>query len=466
MSRGGRSLQAMAVLALAGVMSYYAITAPTYNLISVSEGLAAHTEKDNAPVRLCLWYEDNKLTDYLDSVCNSYFEETGVRVVPRLYDGVDYFGDMSRASGDDDIPDADLFVARSSDIELAVMNDIISPIEESIEPYYDVVALNAVTYKGDVMGYPLSYDTSFMVSNRTYIEEYAKDQIEAVRAQEAADEADTGEEPVDTKSATSQEIADMVSELMPRTMYDLESFADDFNAPENVTNVILWDGEDIFYNYFVLGSVINLGGKCGDDESVLDIRGRDSVSALKSYKEITEFFSLSDEQRSYGMVRDAFANGELVFAIASTDIVSAIDEKKGSEDISWEYDIESIYDICEGIPSKPLSVTECICINGDNEGKKQWANDFARYMIDAKKSQLFFDKTKRLMAGRDAVKYLDDDIKDKASKAYSCYLDSTPAIKLMSRSDYWMKLELCLERVKDGADIQIMLQNLERELQD
>lgn len=75
-------------------------------------------------------------------------------------------------------------------------------------------ALDAVTYQGHAVAYPLYFETSALVYNQTYLEQ-------------AAAELETDE----------------VS-LIPKTIDDIRNFADEYNAPETVESVFRWDVSD------------------------------------------------------------------------------------------------------------------------------------------------------------------------------------------------------------------------------
>ena len=461
MKNGSAMIKATIVILLAAVIGIISVTAPfnvdidsLFTRSEAGSSVSGNKTTSKDKVRLSLWYSKDDLTDYLTFICNDYYEKTGVRVIPCYKEDVDFIDELAGAKSSDDAPD--LFVTDNYNLEIASMSGMAKDVEIG-DMGYPQSAVKSVTYKGKTIAYPIYFDTSFLVYNKTYIETYARDQIEANLAQEAADNAEGNEEPVVSGNATDAEVASMVSQLMPECMADFETFAEQYDAPEKVRGVISWDSEDIFYNYFVVGDSLDFGGEYGDDESILEIRGTDSVKALRSYKELMEFFSLSEEKHEYTDDRDAFANGELVFTIASTDILKALDKRDMKEN-GWEYDIMRIPAVCEGIESKPMSVTGCICINDTAYDE---ASEFARFVASPENTGVLYDMAGRLAPIRGSRSEVDGAAYD---KIIDCYENSVPAIKLMNRQDYWMKLEIALQKVLAGADIQIILQNLEKEL--
>ena len=113
---------------------------------------------------------------------------------------------------------------------------------------------------------------------------------------------------------------------VPQTIEDILAFADGYNAPEQVEAVFSWDVSDVFYNYFFLGNYVNVGGRGGDDETQIDIYNLDAIRCLEAYQELTQYFSIDPEEVSYESVAQDFLDGKLVFTIATTDMVSRLEQ--------------------------------------------------------------------------------------------------------------------------------------------
>lgn len=52
-------------------------------------------------------------------------------------------------------------------------------------------------------------------------------------------------------------------------MDDLLNIADTFDAPEGVEGVMKWDVNNIFYNYWIVGNYMIVGGDPGMTEMIL-----------------------------------------------------------------------------------------------------------------------------------------------------------------------------------------------------
>ena len=70
---------------------------------------------------------------------------------------------------------------------------------------------------------------------------------------------------------TEEQIEEKKAALVPATMDGILTFAESYEAPETVEAVFKWDVSDIFYNYFIVGASIDVGGINGDDSGIIDI---------------------------------------------------------------------------------------------------------------------------------------------------------------------------------------------------
>lgn len=170
-------------------------------------------------------------------------------------------------------------------------------------------AVRAVTYRDKQIGYPYYFETSCLLYNRTYLEDWAKAQIESERdqalAEDAQEQAESGDVEDEIKEAagkvviTEEELAAKMEEALPETIDEILALADVYDAPEQVEAVFKWDVSDIFYNYFVVGSCIDVGGKNGDDADSIHIYNENAIRALRVYQNLNQFFSIDTKEISY-----------------------------------------------------------------------------------------------------------------------------------------------------------------------
>ena len=353
---------------------------------------------ENAPeerTTLNLWYTDESLSDFLAAAALDFSEEQGVRVIPRLVSGLEYLENIHEASLKTDMV-PDVYILGNDSLEKAWLSGLAGKIRD--EDYvcgenFPEAALSAVTCRGHLIGYPFYYETSALVYNLTYLEEAAKEQLQAEADAKAGQEAmaalEQGELPQEEGAGAEQEeasvseaeAAERTRKLIPQTIDEILAFADGYNAPEQVQSVFSWDVSDLFYNYFFIGGHVDVGGPDGDDEGRIDLCNEDAVRCLSAYQELTQFFSIDPEAVSYEGVTQDFLDGKLVFTIATTDILSRLEEAVRDGSFPYEYGVSRVPDINEELTCRSLSVTSAVVVNGYGE-KQEEANRFAPHSQD------------------------------------------------------------------------------------
>lgn len=428
-----------------------------------------------------LWYTDEALTDYLNSVAVSYNEtKKDVRVIPVYTSGLEYLETINQASlQSESVPD--LYIIGNDSLEKAYLAGLASEIKEpknvpnmrDISEYFPDASIRAVTYHEKQIGYPFYFETSSFLYNKTYLEDWAKAQIEAeadaAEGEAAQEEADNGGEPsqnetddsgkaaqeeADNRSETQQEetadnseaIAAKMEEALPKTIDDILSFADMYDAPEQVEAVFKWDVSDIFYNYFFVGNYIDVGGRNGDDEESINIYNESAIRCMRVYQNLNQFFSIDTAEISYDDVLQDFIDGKIVYTVATTDALAKVEEAKKNGEFQYEYGTSVLPDVSEVLLSQSLSVTQTIVVNGYSE-HKEVANDFAVYLT-CFNSDTLYDRTGKVPALKGVV------ITNPNVDAFiQEYVKSVPIPKMIETSNYWVELEIAFSQIWDGNDV-------------
>lgn len=196
-------------------------------------------------------------------------------------------------------------------MEKASLSGLVSPIRDEAgavnESNFSRPALEAVTYDGKLVGYPFYFETSALVYNKTYMEALALSALEAeadaLAGEEAMQELDENGEPLvpdgegnnpepETFTADEAQLQERIEAMIPATIDDILTFANSYDAPEQVEAVFKWDVADIFYNYFFVGNYIDVGGPTGDNTEKIDIYNLDSIKCLMAYQDLNQFFPL------------------------------------------------------------------------------------------------------------------------------------------------------------------------------
>lgn len=434
---------------------------------------------------LYLWYTDEALTDYLNSVAVSYSEyQDDVRVVPVYTSGLEYLETINQASlHSDEVPD--LYIVSNDSLEKAYLAGLASETKmpEGVLPMKDVfpdTAIHAVTYHDKQIAYPFYFETSCLLYNKTYLEDWAKAQLEAeadaAAGEEAQQEAPDSEASGQTDNSdeaaaeaevsaaeqtdivTEEAIAGKVAEALPDTLDDILSFADVYDAQEQVEAVFKWDVSDIFYNYFFVGDHIDVGGVDGDQEDSIHIYNEDAIRCLRVYQNMNQFFSIDTKEISYDSVLQDFMDGKIVYTVVTSDALSKIEAAKAEGDFDYEYGISMLPDVSEDLSSASLSVTQCVVVNGYST-QKEMANDFAVYLTEYDTDSLF-SRTGKLPVYSNGTTYNDPN----AAAYMEEYNNSVPMPKMIETSNFWVELEIAFAKIWDGDDANADLKALSEKI--
>lgn len=447
---------------------------------------------------LYLWYTDEALTSYLSSAAVAYNEEHEIRVVPVLETGLEYLEKINQSSLESDVPD--MYILGHDSLEKAYLAGLASEVKSGdmkMEDAYMGTALQAVTYKDKLIGYPFYFETSALLYNKTYLRDMAQSRLEAeeVQAEEAdakqeekaqsgdvdtqqssegqsteADapqssegqgaETDTqqGSEAQDTESRFSEEqIAAKMQEILPDTIEDIKSFANNYDAPRQVEGVFKWDVTDIFYNYFFVGAAMNMGGEAGWDTEQIDIYNENAIRSMQEYQEMSQFFSIDTSEISYEGVLDEFMAGKMVFTVATTDAVFALEHAAADGLFEYEYGIAMTPSINDERQTRPLSMTSCVVINGYS-AKAEEANEFAKYLT-TEYNQILYARTGKVSAAVD-VDYGYEALEQFAAE----YEKSISMPKMIETSNFWVQLEVAFSEIWNGADANEKLKELSEQM--
>ncbi len=379
---------------------------------------------------LTVWYTEEKLEDYLSAMALEYQDATGVRVVPVLKSGLEYLEAVNDASlAEDSMPD--VYLISNDGLEKAYLAGLAAKVKDQNAVLntenFPQTALDAVTYQGHAVAYPLYFETSALVYNRTYLEQ-------------AAAELETDE-----------------ASLIPKTIDDIRNFADAYNAPETVESVFRWDVSDFFYNYFFAGNYITVGGSCGDDSSQISIYNQDAVYGLAAYQKLSQFFSIDAETSSYDQVVQDFLDGKLVYTIATTDILDRVAQAKADGSFAWEYGAASLPDISETVCSRGISVTGSVVVNGYGKHQNE-ADNFAAWLCTDSADKLF-DRSTLVPAKKSAAQQTEE-----MAAFWQEYSQTVPMPKLMATANFWVQMEIAETKIWEGENVSDVLKDLSEKI--
>lgn len=474
---------------------------------SEDSSLFSNHNKDS----IYLWYTDDALTTYLSSAAVAYNETHDARIVPVLESGLDYVETINRNSVESNVPD--LYVISNDALEKAYLAGLAVPVEPTVnmEETFIGKGLAAATYKDKLLGYPFYFETSSLLYNKTYLRNLAVAQLtqeqEEAAAQEQQENADSGSadgtqevsetgsgdaaqsssktgnadtaqsssdtgssdtatdssdsqttEAVEEESSfTEEQIEAKIEEYLPKTIEDIQTFGDMYDAPEQVESVFKWDVTDIFYNYFFIGNAINMGGESGWDTEQVDIYNLNAIQSMTAYQNLNNFFSIDTSAISYESTLNDFMEGKVVFTVATSDAVATLEQAKQDGTFAYEYGFVTTPSFKAEEPSSSLSVTNCVAINGYSTNQEV-ANDFARYLT-CEYNDILYDRSGKVSAQKD-MEYPYEALQVFAKE----YETSVPIPKMLETSNYWLKLEALFAEIWNGADANEELKKLSEQI--
>lgn len=400
----------------------------------------------------------------------------------------------------------DVYITTHDTLLRAYLSGLAIPVKDAKDfltsSNFPQTAVNAVTCYNNYVGYPLYYETNYFLYNKTYMASIAQNRIEsesdiaegeASQAEvdnsaekpkeskilepedidkeneednddEASDSEKEGSETADDGGAegdaeegfeegpmgeedalASPEVLERLSTMIPATIDDITTFANNYDAPEAVESVFEWDVSDIFYNYFFVGNYMEVGGPAGDNTAIFNIYNQQAVDCLSVFQSMNQFFSIDADSVSYDDILDDFIQGKTVFTVATTDAVAKIEKAKAEGNFNFEYGVTVLPDISSLLKARGLSVTTVAAVNGYST-KTDKASEFARYLCEQKSPDLY--KKAGKISCKKGVQYENSEINNIMDE----YEKSMPLPKMVEASNYWVQLEIAMTKIWDGAD--------------
>lgn len=406
------------------------------------------------------WYSDDTLTNYINSAAVSFGEQEGVRVIPVLTSDSEYLEALNQETlHSEQTPD--VYLISNDSLEKAYLAGLATEIQDETgvctEANFPKAALDAVSYEGKLVGYPMYYETSALIYNQTYLETWAKQQAEKEIAGEGEEiDSATGEPQggADLDQAAVEALAvEYQQNAVPSTVDDILNIADTFDVPDGVDGVMKWDVSDIFYNYWIVGNYMIVGGDAGDSSLDMNIHNQETVKCLEVYKALNQFFYIESDTVTYDSVVQEFIDGKIVFTIGTTDVLAKLEAAKADGSLAYEYGIAPMPDISDELASRSMSVTNAVVVNGYSQ-QRELANKFAAYLT-TEYADTLYERTGKASANRN-VNTEDAGLQ----QFFAEYAESIPLPKMMATGNFWLQLEVLFAKVWNGEDVTTLVQEL------
>ena len=415
---------------------------------------------------LYFWYTDEAMSDYYNLAATTFNKENqGITIYPNLIEGTEFIEKIYKASNaKKDAPD--IYITSNDTLEKAYLAGIAKPIvDDEIVADFPKTAIDAVTYNGQIVGYPYYYETSTFIYNKSILEEIAYNLLMTPEPNEEEEETQEVEfTPYkelleDEKASLMPQIKEKADTLLPKTVDELLSLANTITAPEGMEYLFKWDINDIFFNYFYVGAYMNVGGPQGDNSDNIDIYNDNAVKGLEVFQQLTTFFYIDADEVSREKIIDEFLEGKVLFSIVDSDSANRLELAKSDEEnpLNFEYGYSLVPNPSKEIEGKSLSVTQTVVINGYSK-KAEEAKKFAKFLVDGYTSNLY-EKTKKLTTNQtvEAKTELEKNFREEYNK-------SMPMPKMLATNNFWMHLENVFSDVWRGADIKLELEKLQEKI--
>ncbi len=450
-----------------------------------------------------LWYSDDSYTDFFTNAAVAFHEQyPEIRVIPTLVDSAEYIEGINKASLlGEDYPD--IYMLTNDSLEKAYLAGLASKAKDVSyvldSNHFSSSALSAVTYQGNYVAYPFTFDTTVLFYNKTLIQDWV-DRVNSgeVTQDDTSYMDDEGNVYVDEEDLSAEVSKDViVSDYIPKSFDDIKNFADEYEAGDGVESVFKWDVSDVFFNYLFVGNYMVVGGDAGDDSTNIDIYNNDTVQCVTTYQGLRDTFSIDMEETEYESTLQDVIDGKQIFTIVTSDAIAKVNEvllereegdassedgdtlegeasestdtsdtsdtestdsEDSKEKTEYEYGFSLIPNVSDTYDSRSLSVTNVLVINGYSE-KKTAANKFAAFVTTNYADQIY-QRTGKLSASYNA-KYTDE-----ASMTFQEeYSTSIPLPKLVEASNLWVQLEITFMDIWGGEDAATRLKSFADQIQ-
>lgn len=368
-------------------------------------------------------YSDETYTVYLEDCVERYMSLHQNISVELVYMEADAY--LETLSAQSLSANADQEAAAVSDVYLlenyqlgtAYLAGIAAKNTKSDETYYCRTALDACSYNGTLIAYPLGYRTTFLIGNR-----------------------------------------DLTGDLEISAFTQIDAFSDSLYG-ENAEGVIEWSSEegsvsieaifkcnlkDLFLIYPFVGAGMNLGGKSGSDNADFSVCSSDSVAQAEQMLALIERYGIDTEAEYEECVAD-FLAGKTAFSVFSTDTLAQLQETD-----TLSYYICAFPDYSDSIKTAPLSITTALVVNPYSRDLET-AEAFAYFATFSMANSLYRDAG--VLSARTNVQYQNEEF----SNIYASYEKSVPKNKLQFGEQAYPLIEIALHNIIAGEDIETEL---------
>lgn len=355
-----------------------------------------------------VWYSTSLYEPYLAAAAEAFEKENNVAVNLKSVEGLAYISTIQSANMNMEGPDLCLTDSRylQNFVRIGAAARTEQDEDYSEKLFYNNVWKN-MEYQGNIYGYPLGFDTTVLMYNGNFV----------------------------------SEVLDSFEKIMD---FSLENE----NIPAG--EILRWSTEDFMYNYCFVGKYALIGGENGYEQTV-NLNNQELFEAGAVYQKLCEYFT-EHQEYSYDEVKNQFAAGKLWYAIVSTDVLKLCG--------GWETrtGFAVLPALNDDLQTSAVSVTDLAIVNEFSD-EKEAASQFAKYL-----SAGMADRMYELCGVLPLAK--SETVPGESRVFYEQYEHSQSLPKLMSTSDYWNKMRDALTKIRNGAEVVPVFEELHQLMED
>lgn len=366
------------------------------------EKIQKETMEENG---LTLHYTNDNLTLYLSSAAVEYEKLYDVKVNIEKVSSADYLQLIAQNSISKDKKTTDLYIVRQELLENAYAYGITSENVSDVynEDKYAKTALDAVSYHGSYIGYPLGFHTSVLV--------YRSDLI----GQPAS-----------------------LEQLM---MYDISPFAG--NGMEKSIDL---NTGNVLSEYAFIGKYIDVGGTAGDEQETVKFDENMFSQSVGFFQTLITSAGVSPNAMEESMIL-GFAEGKNLSMILSSDYIALLNDYVRDRNV--KYSLTDIPKLNDALESSTGSYTDVVVVNGMSV-KQDIASEFAQFITYEYADNLFS------MSHIYPALYSAGSDMENFDVVYEIYKKGNTLPKMLQTEDFSMKLKELFEKAAGGQDAAVL----------
>lgn len=353
-----------------------------------------------------VWYCDQKYTPYLEYVAGRFHEVNGmVTINPVLVSSENYLETIYEQSVHGS-QTADVYLLSSNDLEKACMMGL--AVENSTyasyytEKKYGTAARTASIYRQKLYGYPVSFNTAFMVYNKKYVS------------------------PVETFT----QLTDFCTQY---TVTD---------ENQEIQQIITWDVSDMLINYGFSSGYLMVGGESGEDSASVKVNSEELKKAMNAFVALKEDYGITRTEIDMDTALQRFSEGKLAYTITDINGLEQIDAS------GIEYGVCEVPNLTQDLSTQTLSETTIALVNpyaSDLELAKAVAHALSYDYAGS------FNELTGLLSAR-SVSY-DKKHRESYKIIHRIYGDSIVQAQFIGAGDLYSRYEIMIHKIWDGMEV-------------